>query len=102
MTWDCYFPEFDESKYAGAWQLHMLGLIVEVIHLKLETINKCLNILERMEIVDRNKDGSLSLSAVPLITSVSEKRLVKKIKLLWNVFIQNLFTFDVWSYISVI
>ena len=57
----------------------MLGLIVEVIHLKLETINKCLNILERMEIVDRNKDGSLSLSAVPLITSVSEKRLEKKI-----------------------
>ena len=51
----------------------MLGLIVEGIHLKLETINKCLNILERMEIVDRNKDGSVSLSAVPLITSVSEK-----------------------------
>ena len=57
----------------------MLGLIVEVIHLKLETINKCLNILERMEIVDRNKDGSLSLSAVLLITSVSEKRLEKKL-----------------------
>ena len=51
----------------------MLGLIEKGIHLKLETINKCLNILERMETVDRNKDDSLSLSAVPLITSVSEK-----------------------------
>ena len=55
-----------------------------------------------MEIVDRNKDGSLPLSAVLLITSVSEKRLEKKIELLWNVFILNLFTFDVWSYVSVI
>ena len=80
----------------------MLGLIVEGIHLKRKTINKCLNILERMEIVDRNEDGSLPLSAVLLITSVSEKRLEKKIELLWNVFILNLFTFDVWSYVSVI
>ena len=60
----------------------MLGLIVEGIHLKRETINKCLNILERMEIVDRNKDGSLPCSAVLLMTSISEKRLQKKIKLL--------------------
>ena len=60
----------------------MLGLIVESIHLKRKTINKCLNILERMEIVDRNEDGSLPLSAVLLITSVSEKRLEKKIELL--------------------
>ena len=57
----------------------MLGLIVEGIHLKRKTINKCLNILERMEIVDRNEDGSLPLSAVLLITSVSEKRLEKKL-----------------------
>ena len=60
----------------------MLGLIVEGIHLKRKTINKCLNILERMEIVDRNKDGSLPCSAVLLITNISEKRLQKKIKLL--------------------
>ena len=60
----------------------MLGLIVEGIHLKRKTINKCLNILERMGIVGRNKDGSLPLSAVLLITSVSEKRLEKKIELL--------------------
>ena len=60
----------------------MLGLIVEGIHRKHKTINKCLNILERMEIVDRNKDGSLPFSAVLLITSVREKRLEKKTKLL--------------------
>ena len=60
----------------------MLGLIVEGIHLKRKTINKCLNILEQMGIVDRNKDGSLPLSAALLITSVSEKRLEKKIELL--------------------
>ena len=51
----------------------MLGLIVEGIHLKRKTINKCLNILERMEIVDRNEDGYHPLSAVLLITRVSEK-----------------------------
>ena len=73
----------------------MLGLIVEGIHRKHKTINKCLNILERMEIVDRNKDGSLPFSAVLLIISVSEKRLGKKIKLLSNVFILYLFTLDV-------
>ena len=60
----------------------MLGLIVEGIHCKHKTINKCLNIIEPMEIVDRNKDGSLPFSAVLLITSISEKRLEKKIKLL--------------------
>ena len=60
----------------------MLGLIVEGIHGKHKAINKCLNILEQMEIVDRNKDGSLPFSAVLLITSISEKRLEKKIKLL--------------------
>ena len=60
----------------------MLGLIVEGIHLKRKTINKCLNILERMGIVDSNKDGSLPLSAVLLIDSVTEKRLEKKIELL--------------------
>ena len=60
----------------------MLGLIVEGIHLKRKTINKYLNILERMGIVDRNKDVSLPLSAVLLINSVSEKRLEKKIELL--------------------
>ena len=60
----------------------MLGLIVEGIHHKHKTINKCLNILERMEIVDRNKDGPLPFSAVLLITGISEKRLEKKIKLL--------------------
>ena len=60
----------------------MLGLIVEGIHLKRKTINKSLNILERMEIVDRNKDGCLPFFAVLLITSISEKRLQKKIKLL--------------------
>ena len=80
----------------------MLGLIVEGIYLKCKTINKCLNILKQMEIVDRNENGSLPLSAVLLITSVSEKILEKKIELLWNVFILNLFTFDVWSYVSVI
>ena len=51
----------------------MLGLIVEGIHRKRKTINKCLNILERIKIVDRNKDASLPFSAVLLITSVSEK-----------------------------
>ena len=60
----------------------MLGLIIEGIHLKRKTINRCLGILERIEIVDRNKDDSLPLSAVLLITSVSEKRLEKKIELL--------------------
>ena len=60
----------------------MLGLIVEGIHRKHKTINKCLNILKRMETVDRNKDGSLPFSAVLLITNISEKRLQKKIKLL--------------------
>ena len=60
----------------------MLGLIVEGIHRKHKTINKCLNIFERMEIVDRNKDGSLSFSVVFLITSIGENRLEKKIKLL--------------------
>ena len=60
----------------------MVGLIVEGVHHKHKTINKCLNILERMEIVDRNKDGFLPFSAVLLITIVSEKRLEKKIKLL--------------------
>ena len=60
----------------------MLGLIVEGIHLKRKTINKYLNILERMGIVDSNKDVSLPLSAVLLINSVSEKRLEKKIELL--------------------
>ena len=53
----------------------MVGLIVEGIHRKLETINKCLNILEQMEIVDRNKDGSFPFSAVLVITSDIEKRL---------------------------
>ena len=57
----------------------MLGLIVEGIHLKHKTINKCLNILEQMEIVDRNKNGSLPFSAVLLITSVSEKDYGKKL-----------------------
>ena len=51
----------------------MLGLIVEGIHRKRKTINKCLNILERIKIVDRKKDASLPFSAVLLITSVSEK-----------------------------
>ena len=60
----------------------MLGFIVEGIHRKHKTVNKCLNILERVEIVDRNKDGSLPFSVVFLITGISEKRLEKKIKLL--------------------
>ena len=60
----------------------MVSLIVEGINRKHKTINKCLNILEWMEIVDGNKDGSLPFSAVLLITSVSERRLEKKIKLL--------------------
>ena len=55
-----------------------------------------------MEMVDRNKVDSLPVPAVLLITSVSEHRLEKKIKLLWNALILNLFTFDVWSYVSVI
>ena len=55
-----------------------------------------------MEMLDRNKDGSLPFPAVLLIASVSEHRLEKKIKLLWNAFILNLFTFDGWSYVSVI
>ena len=55
-----------------------------------------------MEMLDRNKDGSLPFPAVLLITSVSEHRLEKKIKLLWNVLILNLFKFDAWSYVSVI
>ena len=51
----------------------MLGLIVEGIHRKRKTINKSLNIVERIKIVDRKKDASLPFSAVLLITSVSEK-----------------------------
>ena len=35
-----------------------------------------------MEMLDRNKDGSLPFPAVLLIASVSEHRLKKKIKLL--------------------
>ena len=44
----------------------------------MQIINEGLNILERIEIVDRNKDGSLPFSAELLITCVSEKRLEKK------------------------
>ena len=55
-----------------------------------------------MKMLDRNKDGSLPFPAVLLIASVSEHRLEKKIKLLWNALILNLFTFDGWSYVSVI
>ena len=55
-----------------------------------------------MEMLDRNKDGSLPFPALLLITTVSEHRLDKKIKLVWNAFTLNLFTFDTWSYVSVI
>ena len=43
---------------------YMLGLIIEVSHLKSETTNKCLNILEwATEMVEENKDGSLPSAA---------------------------------------
>ena len=53
------------------------GLIIEgshLSHLKCKTKKKCLKILKKVEVTERNKDGSPSLPLLYYESSVSEKK----------------------------
>ena len=43
------------SLQVRVWQLHVLRLKIKNIHLSYKTPNKCLNVCEKMEMVQRNK-----------------------------------------------
>ena len=46
----------DKSNRVRVWYLHALRLKIEGSHLNCKTANKCLNVRERVDMVDRNKD----------------------------------------------
>ena len=46
------------------WLLHTMRLQKRGSHLTCKVANKCLNVRERVEVVDRNKDAALPSPAV--------------------------------------
>ena len=78
----CFFMEVDKSHRITIWWLNTLWLNMSSVHmqnwnLRGETAIKSLHILGRVEVLERNKVGYLSLHAVFWIVSVRkwEKRI---------------------------
>ena len=47
------------------WKLHVLQLKIQCSRLRCKLADKCLNVPELAEVVERNKDGPSLPSAVP-------------------------------------
>ena len=57
----------------AAWQLHAMRLTISGNHLRCKVTNKYLNVCERVEDVERNKNGLLLSLAAPCESLVPVK-----------------------------
>ena len=57
-------PKGSKSHQVAVWLLHTIRLKIRGSHLTCKIENKCLNVCERMKLVERNIDNFLSSSAV--------------------------------------